>query len=748
MRGNRLDLALADEELKQKVINVENIGNLGNSDHAIIKIELLFSAKFNSSTEKVRDWRKGDEIGLVNYLKLVDFARLFQGKNVSAAWDVFKETIEEAIDRYIPLKVRRSKGRPPWLTSRVKNLINRKQRYWKKFSKSRSPEDFENYKLAEGLCKRGVSAAKRAFERKLAKSGNTRPFTSYIKSKIKCVSSVGPLKVDNVLVTKNDEMANILNKFFVSVFTKEPPGTPPAPEPLAYQEPLLDIAFTPSKVKRKLEALRPNSAPGPDKITPRFLKLSLDSMSAALSLLFNMSMVEGAIPADWKLANVTPIFKKGSKCSPSNYRPVSLTSSPCRIMESCMRDAITEHLTNNAIINPSQHGFMRKKSCTTNLLHFLERLTSEVDAGNPVDVVYLDFAKAFDKVPHKRLLAKLHAHGVQGRVLSWFKEWLDDRKQRIVLNCEVSDWESVASGVPQGSVLGPLAFIVYINDLDDETIHVSICSKFADDTKCGQVIRSPGDVVTLQKCLDNLVDWSNRWGMQFNVSKCKVMHVGRNNDHATYTMGGTNLSTTEAERDIGVKVCSNLKPTQQCTEAANRANFVLFQLTKAFHYRDRHTFVQLYKQYVRPHLEFAVPAWSPWTAQDKNTLENVQRRAVRMVSGLSSVDYEDRLKELNLLSLEKRREKFDLVQVFKIIRQKDDVDPSTWFKLVGDHPTRVTRHTNDALNIIPPSSRLDLRKNFFSHRVVDLWNKVPSEVKRASTIRYFKNYVDDVLKQT
>ena len=135
-----------------------------------------------------------------------------------------------------------------------------------------------------------------------------------------------------------------------------------------------------------------------------------------------------------------------------------------------MRDAITEHLTNNAIINPSQHGFMRKKSCTTNLLHFLERLTSEVDAGNPVDVVYLDFAKAFDKVPHKRLLAKLHAHGVQGRVLSWFKEWLDDRKQRTVLNGEVSDWESVASGVPQGSVLGPLAFIVYINDLDDETI--------------------------------------------------------------------------------------------------------------------------------------------------------------------------------------------------------------------------------------------------------------------------------------
>ena len=745
VRGNCLDLALADEEARQKVINVENIGNLGNSDHAIIKIELLFSANFNSSSEQVRDWRRGDEIGLTDHLKSVDFLEKFQGKNVSEAWTVFKETIEVALNRYIPLAPRRKKGNPLWLTRHVKNLINRKQRSWKKFSKSRSPADFEKYKLAEGICKKGVSNAKRSFEKKLAKSGNTRPFASYVKAKIKNISSVGPLKVNDSLVSNNADMANILNKFFVSVFTREPPGPPPAPTPLPFHTPLSTITFSPYKVQKKLEALKPNSAPGPDKITPRFLKANAKSMSVPLAWLFNKSLAEGAIPPDWKLANVTPIFKKGSKCAPSNYRPVSLTSSPCRIMESCMRDAITDHLTNNALIKDTQHGFMRRKSCTTNLLHFLEKLTKELDAGNPIDVVYLDFAKAFDKVPHRRLLAKLQAHGIHGHVLSWFEEWLRDRQQRTVLNGEASEWEPVASGVPQGSVLGPLAFVVFINDLDDEADNVSICSKFADDTKCGQVIKCDSDVKILQDCLDNLVSWADKWGMEFNVTKCKVMHIGRNNNGATYSMRGTVLNTTAAERDIGVKVDNGLRPTQQCKEAANRANNVLYQLTKAFHYRDRRTFVQLYKQYARPHLEFAVPAWSPWTAQDKDILEAVQRKAVRMVSGLAASDYDGRLRELNLLSLEQRRENLDLVQTFKIIRKFDDVDSTTWFQLVGDNPARVTRHTSDPMNIVQSNSRLDIRKNFFSNRVATKWNEIPSDIKMANSISAFKSYVNNQL---
>ena len=745
LRGNSLDCALADESVKNNVYSVENIGNLSNSDHCLIKIELDFAPKFNRSTEKVFNWHKGDEEGLKNYLESIDFVELFQEKNANTAWLTLKEVIDDSISRYIPLTARRKQGDPPWMNSYVKRLVNRKQTKWKRYAKNRTNDNFIRYKEAEKECKKGVSAAKRNFERKIAKSGNKRPFNAYVKSKTKSRTNVGPLKVNDALITDNKDMAKILNEYFTSVFSREQPGEVPPADKLQAESNLSNIVFTAEKVKKKLQALKPNSAPGPDKISPRFLKNNAEAMAPALAIIFNKSMEEGSVPCDWKLANVTPIFKKGKKGDPGNYRPVSLTSVPCRVMESCMRDDVVDHLVRNALIKDSQHGFMRNKSCTTNLLEFLETVTAANDNGHAVDVVYLDFSKAFDKVPHRRLVEKFKAHGIAGKVLGWVQAWLTGRQQRTVLNGEASDWADVDSGVPQGSVFGPLAFVIYINDIDNVTRLITIMNKFADDTKCGQVIMSPGDIAILQKCLDDLVDWADKWGMSFNLTKCKVMHVGRTNPMAVYTMSGHTMDSIDFERDIGVKVHKSLRPSLQCSEAANRANAVLGQVSRAFHFRDRRVFVQLYKQYVRPHLEFAVPAWSPWTQGDKESLEKVQRRAVRMVSGLQGDTYEAKLKDLGLLSLEDRRTKYDLVQTFKIIRGFDDVKSDIWFSLVGENPARLTRHSNDPLNINTRHPRCEIRKNFFSNRVIDKWNYLPSDLKNSVTVTSFKKKVHDLL---
>ena len=231
--------------------------------------------------------------------------------------------------------------------------------------------------------------------------------------------------------------------------------------------------------------------------------------------------------------------------------------------------------------------------------------------------------------------------------------------------------------------------MILINDIDVFIILLTtIMNKFADDTKLGNVIHDQNDVINLQECLDDLVEWAEVWGMKFNVDKCKVMHVGRNNPRAQYTMNNIPLTTTEAERDIGVKVQASLRPSKQCTEASNRANAVLGQLSRSFHYRDRRTFVKLYVQYVRPHLEFAAPAWSPWTQGDREMIEKVQHRAICMVSGLRSSTSEDKLKELGLLSLEDCRIQLDLTQTFKIIHGYDNVKYQTWFELVGANPGR------------------------------------------------------------
>ena len=224
---------------------------------------------------------------------------------------------------------------------------------------------------------------------------------------------------------------------------------------------------------------------------------------------------------------------------------------------------------------------MSRRSCLTNLLEYLEELTRLVDEGNCVDVVYLDFAKAFDKVPHQRLLAKLKAAGIEGRVAGWIEAWLSDRQQRVVLNGAASQWQRVMSGVPQGSVLGPTLFLVFINDIDCVVDCVAAkLSKFADDSKLFRCVNSDVDKEALQRDINALLQWSEDWQMAFNSDKCKVVHFGRSNPQFVYTMGGdapggTVLEHSKEEKDLGVLTHDSLKPTSQCAKAVKKANQVL-----------------------------------------------------------------------------------------------------------------------------------------------------------------------------
>ena len=249
------------------------------------------------------------------------------------------------------------------------------------------------------------------------------------------------------------------------------------------------------------------------------------------------------------------------------------------------------------------------------MIEYLNTLTKLVDDGYNVDVIYLDFAKAFDKVPHKRLLQKLEGLGISGNVLSWITSWLTDRFQRVVLNGKASEWMPVSSGVLQGSVLGPTCFVVFINDLDEVLDLVDgFISRFA-DTKYGRIICNEEDYEKMQSNIVRLMKWAELWQMEFNSGKCKIMHFGRTNPRYSYCMGGyapggTVLKEVTEEKDIGVIVSSTLKPSAQCAKAAKKANSILGQMSRSFLYRDKDVWIRLYKTYVRPHLEFSVQAWS------------------------------------------------------------------------------------------------------------------------------------------
>ena len=249
-----------------------------------------------------------------------------------------------------------------------------------------------------------------------------------------------------------------------------------------------------------------------------------------------------------------------------------------------------EHIASiRSLINTSQHGFLKARSCLTNMLCFLEDVTKWVDEGSPVDIIYLDFKKAFDKVPHQRLLLKLKAHGIGNSMINWIEKWLIDRRQRVVVDGEVSNWKSVLSGVPQGSVLGPILFSIYVNDLDDDI--TSKVLKFADDTKVLRKIKSDADRQHLQDDLNKLIEWSEKWQMLFNFGKCKCPHTGHGNENAQYTMGGTVLNTTVKEKDLGLTISADMKVSEQCGIARLRGDQIeVFKILNGYENIDRNIF--------------------------------------------------------------------------------------------------------------------------------------------------------------
>ena len=326
--------------------------------------------------------------------------------------------------------------------------------------------------------------------------------------------------------------------------------------------------------------------------------------------------------------------------------------------------------------------------------------------------------------------------------MAWLENWLSGRVQGVVKNRNSSDWRSVTSGLPPGSILGPMLFAIYINDLEDnfEDI-VTIMKKFADDTKLAQEVKTEADRTILQTCLDQLWTWSTKWGMSFNTGKCHVLHLGQNNPLFEYSLGDSKLARVEEEKDIGVLINGNLKPGRQCEKVAQTANRVLSQVLEAFMYRDKEILPKIYKSYVRPHVEFAVPAWNPWSRGDVEVLENVQKRLVKQIQGLKGASYEDRLTELGMESLEERKAKIDIVQTFKIIHRHENVQRSTWFELLDAERQHRTRLAQGGLSLVAKRARLDLRQNFFSHKTVNMWNKLSPEQRSYSSVASFKHRI-------
>jgi hypothetical protein len=572
-----LDLVITNDQF---ISDITYLSPLGCSDHSV----LTFSCSLELDLELARNddkwnFHKGNYNDLRCYLRR-NWDIEFQGvDNANDLWIKFKTIIMEGMDKYIPQKNSKvgCHGFRPRLhtvqpfNDNIKKMINKKHRAWTRVIETRTAEANKKFKKIRNKVRsetRKLIIAEQADIAKCCKS-NPKICWKFVKSKTNYRSGVGDLKFTNTngdeVLTRNDnDKADALVGFFSEVFTKEDNDIIEDLKPHTCTYPIGEFSFKEEDIFKKLKTLKVDKSPGMDGIHPRVLYELREELVYSLRVIFETSLNSGTLPLDWKLGVVTAIYKKGVKTDMGNYRPVSLTSIVCKVMESLLRDHIMSYLTINKLISNRQYGFMKGRSTAMQMLHMLDKWTEYLESGGQIDTIYTDFEKAFDKVPHRRLMNKLRTFGLNPKIVQWMKSFLMDRKQCVRVNGKYSRWMPVISGIPQGTILGPLMFLVYINDMPDIFNGDVEAYLFADDAKLFKFIKVANDQLILQNNIDELVKWSDRWLMKLSVKKCRQKPFGRDiNSKYDYTItvnqNAVSLGTDEYITDLGVILDEELK---------------------------------------------------------------------------------------------------------------------------------------------------------------------------------------------
>ena len=530
--------------------------------------------------------------------------------------------------------------------------------------------------------------------------------------------------------------AEELSRFYSSVFYAKdcvPTITYPV---LPLTDTLHEMTVNVETVLLTLLGLDTHKSPGADDITPVILKKCAQFLCSPLTDLFNLSLDCGTIPVDWKRGIITPIHKGGNRSDASNYRPVTLLPVISKVLERLVANRLTKHLEGNNLISTAQHGFRKGYSCVSNLLLTLNDWTKAVDMGYPIHACYLDMSKAFDRVNHHILMQKLKQHGITGKLLTWLENYLTDRFFQVRVDGALSQPVAVSSGVPQGSVLGPILFLIYVNDIPN--LVTSKITIFADDIKIWTIVPTTEDCTRLQKDLDTLYDWSLRNKLPFNLQKCRMLNVGKRIDFP-YKLGPQHLAWTDEEKDLGVWISRSLSNTHQCTAAYKKTSKILALLKRIFGRFTKQTLPRVFNTYIRPTMEYALQAWSPWLQKDIALLQRIYHRATKLVIGLQSKSYKERITSLHLLDFDYRRVRGDLILTYNILHTQNH----PLQQLFSRRDTRATRTHEYSLAV--PHSRVNCRRYFFAVRACFAWNSLPEHIVRSPTLNIFKAHLDTFL---
>lgn len=528
------------------------------------------------------------------------------------------------------------------------------------------------------------------------------------------------------LLSEPEEVATRINEFFGEVFQNEKLECEIPTDGLrwAAQE-VNELTLSVSRVRDELLKLNPGKARGPDDMHGLLLKRCAHQFAYPVYLIYKKSIEEGCCPQDWKDATVIALKKvpRSKKCD--DLRPVSLTCIIAKVLERLVWQEILQCLYETKFFADSQHGGLPGRSTLTNLLVTMNEITEafDVSSKNQIDVVYLDFRKAFDSVPHQRLLKKLEYAGVRGKVLKWFESFLLGRRQRVVNMGITTEWVDVRSGIPQGTVSGPYCFLLYINDLLTNLGPSCKVLGFVDDLKLIKVVTEDADHQEMQYAIQRIECWANTWGMSLKPAKCQHLRIRELSDQSYTLSDGSGIQMVKEVRDLGIQITEDLKPNRHIALVEQKANRMIGMIKRTVVSRDREVIVPLYKSLVRPILEYASSAWSPQYIEQVEKLERIQKRCLKLIEDVG--DDHSRLEE--------RRETIDLVNCYKVVNGDFDIEMNFFDTTSG------RRRSDQKWKIYKPRARTCTRKHFFSHRIVGPWNEKVGEIaERVKNTNQFK----------
>ena len=497
------------------------------------------------------------------------------------------------------------------------------------------------------------------------------------------------------------------------------------------------VAIDKALVLQRLRHLDDDSCPGPDRIYSTVLKKCASSLAEPLAMILKKSLATSTLPHTWKLASVSPIYKgKGKRSDPLNYRPISLTSITCKSMERIIAAALTKFFDEHNIISQYQFGFRPGRSTTEQLLLTYNDITSWFCDGECVDLILFDFAKAFDKVDHRLLLKKLKEIGVSGELLGWISDFLVGRMMSVCVSGCCSSYRDVKSGVPQGSVLGPLLFLVFVNHLVSSlSCRYMIFADYLEIYLCQATDRCPG----LQTNIDILHSLATDWGLQFNSSKCVNLRFQQGMTTALdtgsyYTLDGFPIAYLPSHKDLGVTVDSKLKFHKHIELVAAKAGGTALNLLKSTVNRSPKFMLTILTTHLRPILEYASPVWNTGYKGNSILLENVQRRWTKQIEDLAELPYSARVETLDLFSVKGRLWRSDMITVWKIFHGLSTINPEQLFEMAPRAGTR-----GHCFKVFWRHSPFEPRKRFFFVRVTDDWNSLPPRVVEATSLDSFKH---------